>query len=59
MVKLTVARPAALVVLVPVAKEPPEPVLDQVTTRPDVETGLPYVSVSWALIVTAVPAIGP
>ena len=51
-------NPIALGMFTHVANEPPVPVLLQVTTRPEVETGLPYVSVSWALIVTAVPAIG-
>ena len=36
-VKLTVAMPLALVVLVAVAKLPPTPVLDQVTTMPEVD----------------------
>ncbi len=53
----TVATPLAFVVLPP-GSVPPVPVLVQVTVRPDVLTGLPYVSASWALMVTAVPATG-
>ena len=45
-VKLTVAMPLALVVLVAVAKLPPTPVLDQVTTMPEVDTGLLLASAS-------------
>ena len=37
-VNVTVATPLALVVLVADEKEPPLPVLDQVTTRPAVGT---------------------
>ena len=43
---VTVAMPLALVVLVPVAELPPTPVLDQVTTMPEVDTGLLLASAS-------------
>jgi hypothetical protein len=55
-VKALLATPFALVGLVGDAKNPPSPVLDQVTTAPPVATALPYVSVSCAVIVTVAPA---
>src|SRR5438034_4123462 len=57
-VKATEATPEPFVLLVAEAKLPPAPVLDQVTTRPEVDTVLLFASASWALIVTAVPATG-
>ena len=58
-VKVTVATPEPLVVEVGEPSEPPVPVFDQVTVRPLVETGLLFTSASCAVIVTALPAIGP
>jgi hypothetical protein len=52
----TVAMPLAFVSELALAKEPPAPVFDQVTLRPDVDTALPFASASCALIVTAAPA---
>jgi hypothetical protein len=57
-VKETVAMPAAFVVDVPLANEPPVPVFDQATTRPLVATALLLASASCAVIVTAAPATG-
>src|ERR1043165_8117343 len=57
-VNVTVATPAASVVLVGVAKDPPVPLLLQVTVLPEVLTGLPFESANCAVIVTAVPATG-
>jgi hypothetical protein len=57
-VKSTVAMPLLEVVLVEVANEPPDPLLLQVTTRPEIETTLLFTSTSWAVIVTASPATG-
>ena len=51
------ATPLAFVVEVALAKEPTLDA-DQVTTRPDVETALPFASWSWATTVTAAPAVG-
>jgi len=56
-VKSTVATPLAFVVLEPAASEPP-PVLDQVTVRPAVETGLLLASASCAVIVTVEATVG-
>lgn len=56
-VKRTVAMPLAFVVLVGVANVPP-PVLDHVTIRPAIATGLLFASASCAEIVTVVPAGG-
>ena len=58
-VKLTVATPEPLVVELGEPREPPAPVFDQLTVRPLVETALPLVSASWAVIVTELPATGP
>ena len=55
MVNTTVAIPLPFVTLVGLAKDPPL-VLLQVTTLPEVLTGLPPASASCALIVTAAPA---
>src|SRR5215471_6490506 len=55
-VKTIVATPAAFVVELELANEPPAPVFVQVTTTPCVATGWPLASVSCALIVTAPPA---
>jgi hypothetical protein len=57
-VKVTVATPLAFVSVAALLKEPPPPVLAHVTLRPEVATGLPYVSVSWAVMVTGEPAAG-
>src|SRR5581483_6672210 len=55
-VNVTLAMPLALVLLDGVAKEPPAPVLDHVTTSPARATGTPLPSRSCALIVTDDPA---
>ena len=57
-VNVTVAMPLAFVVLVADEKEPPVPVLDQVTTTPDVAIAVPAEFASWAVIVTAAPGTG-
>jgi len=57
-VNVTVAIPLAFVVLVAVEKEPPVPVLDHVTTRPDVATAVPAEFASWAVMVTPLPGTG-
>ena len=57
-VNTTVAIPFASVVLVGVANDPFGLDFVQVTTLPAVLTALLFVSVSCALIVTSVPAIG-
>jgi hypothetical protein len=58
-VNVDVATPLAFVFTRVALKRPPVPVLAQVTRIPEVATGLPYWSASWAVIVTAVPATGP
>ena len=50
--------PDAFVDELALANDPPAPVLVQVTTTPDVVTGLPLASVNCALMVTALPATG-
>jgi hypothetical protein len=56
-VNVTVAMPLAFVVLVAEEKVPP-PVLDQVTTRPDVAIAVPAAVASCAVMVTAAPGTG-
>ena len=58
MVKEIVAIPEASVVDVAEAKDPLALLLLQVTVLPEVATALPLASVSWAVIVTAAPAVG-
>ena len=55
--KVTVVMPLALVVLVADEKEPPF-VLAQVTATPAAGTGLPTLSASCAVMVTAAPGTG-
>src|SRR5436309_4278187 len=57
-VKVTVATPPALVVLVGLPNDPPAPVLLHVTVLPAVLTGLLFASANCAVIVTALPARG-
>jgi len=57
-VKEIVAIPEAFVVDVAEAKDPLALLLLQVTVLPEVATALPLASVSWAVIVTAAPAVG-
>ena len=56
-VKSTVVVPFTSVVLVPLAKLPPVPVLLQVTTTPAVATGFEFASASCATIFTVSPAM--
>ena len=58
MVKVVVATPFESVLDEVGLNDPPLPVLLQMTVVPDVLTGLPYWSASWAVMVTAVPCIG-
>jgi hypothetical protein len=55
-VNVTVATPLAFVVLVAEAKEPPAPVLDQVTTCPERFSGAPFASTTCAVTVIGAPA---
>jgi hypothetical protein len=57
-VKTTLATPLLSVVLVPLANEPPVPVLLHVTTRPELATLLLLASTNCAVIVTELPATG-
>ena len=52
------AIPAALVLLVNAKKEPPVPVFDQVTTFPAVAFAVLLSKLSWAVMITSVPATG-
>ena len=57
-VNVTVAIPAALVILVNAKKEPPVPVFDQVTTSPAVAFAVLLSKLSWAVMITSAPATG-
>jgi len=57
-VNITVALPAALVILVNAKKEPPVPVFDHVTTFPAVAFAVLLSKLSWAVMITSVPATG-